>query len=272
VIEMDKKLVIPGDYLSDDVKMADEGTYVENDKVYSSVFGIASTKNHIRVVPLSGKYIPKPGDLIIGTVSEVAFSNWIVNIRSPYEGLLHISEFPRRIESTDMSKYLKVGDSIMTFVKDVDASMKVELTLNDQRLRQIKEGRIIEVTPSKVPRFIGRSGSMIAMLKNETNCNIFIGQNGRIWITGKDMDMDLAVKAILKIERETHISGLTDRITRFLKEEKGQTVKEKEPGKNEEATIKLEIKEEKESQSEKDEKIEEGKSGGILDELLGNEK
>ncbi|MCZ7356494.1 MAG: exosome complex RNA-binding protein Rrp4 [Candidatus Methanoperedens sp.] len=269
---MDKKLVIPGDYLSDDVKIADEGTYVENDKVYSSVFGIASFKNHIRVVPLSGKYIPKPGDMIIGTVNEVAFSNWIVNIRSPYEGLLHISEFPRRIESTDMSKYLKVGDSIMTFVKDVDASMKVELTLNDQRLRQIKEGRIIEVTPSKVPRFIGRSGSMIAMLKNETNCNIFIGQNGRIWITGKDKDMDLAVKAIFKIERETHISGLTDRITRFLKEEKGQTVKEIEPGKKEEATLNIETEGEKESQAEKEEKTEEEKSGGILDELLSDEK
>jgi len=51
-----------------------------------------------------------------------------------------------------MSKYLKVGDSIMTLVKDVDQSMKVELTLNDQRLRQIKEGRVIEVTPSKVPK------------------------------------------------------------------------------------------------------------------------
>jgi len=44
-----------------------------------------------------------------------------------------------------MSKYLNVGDSIMALVKDVDQSMKVELTLNDQRLRQIKEGRVIEV-------------------------------------------------------------------------------------------------------------------------------
>ncbi len=246
---MDKKLVIPGDFLSDNAELADEGTYVENNKVFSSVFGIASLKNHIRVVPLSGKYIPKHGDLIIGTITEVAFSNWIVDIRSPYEGLLHISEFPMRIESMYMSRYLDVGDSIMTFVRDVDAKMKVELTLNDQRTRQIKEGRIVEVTPSKVPRLIGRGGSMIALLKSETNCNIFIGQNGRIWITGKDNDMDLAVRAILKIERETHISGLTDRISMFLKEEKGEKIKEKEP----------EIKEEKV----------EDKPGGILNELLG---
>ncbi len=259
MIKMDKKLVIPGDFLSDDVKLADEGTYVENGKVFSSVFGIASFKNHIKVTSLSGKYIPKPGDMIIGVIKEIAFSNWIVDIRSPYEGLLHISETPRRIESADMPKYLNIGDSIVTLVKDVDANMKVELTVNDQRLKQIKEGRVIEVTPSKVPRLIGRGGSMIAMLKNETGCNIFIGQNGRVWITGRDKGMDLAARAILKIERETHISGLTDRITRFLKEQKGEKPKEKEPV----------IEEKREFLEE--EKVEEKRPGGILDELLGSD-
>ncbi len=280
---MDKKLVIPGEFLSDDANLADEGTYVEEGKVFSSVFGIASLKNHVRVVPLSGKYIPRPDDMIIGIITEVSFSNWIVDIRSPYEGLLHISEFPRRIENTDMSKYLKVGDAIITLVTDVDPSMKVELTLNDQKLRQIKEGRIIDVTPSKVPRLIGRSGSMIAMLKNETNCNIFIGQNGRVWVTGKDKDIELAVKAILKIETESHVSGLTDRLTRFLKEEKDK--KEKGPGKEHEGKEETRIEEQKEDNTEENvepaeeekqqkvqEKAEEKKSGGILDELLGDEK
>lgn len=279
---MDKKLVIPGEFLSDDANLADEGTYVEDGKVFSSVFGIASLKNHVRVVPLSGKYIPRQGDMIIGIITEVSFSNWIVDIRSPYEGLLHISEFPRRIENTEMSKYLRVGDAIITLVTDVDPSMKVELTLNDQRLRQIKEGRIIDVTPSKVPRLIGRSGSMIAMLKNETNCNIFIGQNGRVWITGKDKDLELAVKAILKIEKESHISGLTDRLTRFLKEEKGKKGKEPEKeheGKEETGTEdRTEEKTEEniehaeeEKPPEMPEKAEE-KPGGILDELLGEDK
>ncbi|SNQ59478.1 Exosome complex component Rrp4 [Candidatus Methanoperedens nitroreducens] len=278
-MEMDKKLVIPGDFLSDDAKQADEGTYVENGKVFSSVFGIASLKDHIRVVPLSGKYIPRAGDMVIGVIKEIAFSNWIVDIRSPYEGLLHISEFPRRIESSDMPKYLNIGDSIMTLVRDVDANMKVELTLNDQRLRPVKEGRVIEVTPSKVPRLIGRGGSMIAMLKNETGCNIFIGQNGRVWITGKDKGMDLAARAILKIERETHISGLTDRITKFLKEEKGGKPKEKEPEKEEQekkepepAEQEEKMEDEKESLPAEEEKTAENKPGGILDELLGNDK
>jgi exosome complex component RRP4 len=112
---------------------------------------------------------------------------------------------------------------------------------------------------------------MIAMLKNETGCNIFIGQNGRVWITGKDKGMDLAARAVLKIERETHISGLTDRITRFLKEEKGEKPKEKEPEKEE-----IEPAEHPEGEKEvlpkEEEKVEEHKPGGILDELLGDDK
>jgi len=261
---MEKKLVIPGELLSDDAKLADEGTYVENGKVYSSLFGIASLKNHIKVVPLSGKYMPRSGDLIIGVITEVSFSNWIVDIRSPYEGLLHISEFPRRIDNSEMSKYLKVGDSIMALVRDVDQNMKVELTLNDQRSRHIKEGRIMDVTPSKVPRLIGRSGSMISMLKNETNCNIFVGQNGRVWLTGKEKDIVLAIKTIIKIENEAHISGLTDRIVRFLKEQKA--IKEEKVIKEEDKVI-LE-----DTEPEEQEKIDDEKPGGILDELLGDDK
>src|SRR3972149_7428122 len=253
---MDKKLVIPGEFLSDNEKQADEGTYVENGKVFSSVLGIASVKDRIKVVPLSGKYIPKPGDMVIGIIKEITFSNWIVDIRSPYDGLLHISEFPRRIENEEMPKYLNLGDSIMTLVRDVDANMKVELTLNDQRLRPVKEGRIIEVTPSKVPRLIGRGGSMIAMLKNETGSNIFVGQNGRIWIMGKDKGMDLATRAIFKIKRETHISGLTERITRFLKEEKGQKMKEKKPEELEEEIV------EEEPQKKEEETVEKESQGG----------
>ena len=268
---MDKKLVIPGEFLSDDPSLADEGTYIEDNKVFSTVFGIASFKNRIKVVPLSGKYIPKPGDMIIGVIKEVTYSNWIVDIRSPYDGLLHISEFPRRIENDEMSKYLNIGESIMALVSDVDANMKVELTLNDQRLRQIKEGRIIEVTPSKVPRFIGRSGSMIAMVKNETKCNIFIGQNGRIWITGRDNDMQLAINSLLKIERETHISGLTDRITNFLKEQKGEKVQVKQLEKKQK-TMAEDEKEPMPVEENTEESKEKPESEGILDELLGNEK
>ena len=119
-----------------------------------------------------------------------------------------------------MSKYLRIGSSIMTKVKDVDPTMKVELTLNDKKLGPIKTGQVIEISHTRVPRLIGKGGSMISMLKKEMNCNIFVGQNGRIWINGAADDMDLALRTILLIEREAHTNGLTDRIVDFVKKEK----------------------------------------------------
>ena len=57
-----------------------------------------------------------------------------------------------------------------------------------------------------------------------------MGLNGVILVTGKTLeDEDLAMAAIKKIEEESHTSGLTDRITKFLKEEKAK----REENKNE---------------------------------------
>ena len=77
------------------------------------------------------------------------------------------------------------------------------------------------VTPTKIPRIIGRKGSMISMIKQVTNCQIILGLNGVILVTGKtEEDEELAITAIRKIEAESHTSGLTDRITQLLKEKK----------------------------------------------------
>jgi exosome complex component RRP4 len=218
---MDRKVVIPGDLLSEDAKRAGEGTFVKEGKVYSLLYGLANYRDRINVIPLAGKYVPNPGDNIIGVVKDITFSNWIIDISSPYDGLLHISEFPKRIEADEMSRYLSMGSSIMTKVKDVDSTMKVELTLNDRKLGLLKTGRVVEISHTRVPRLIGKGGSMISMLKKELNCNIFVGQNGRIWINGVAEDMDLALRTILIIEKEAHTNGLTDRIVDFLKQEKG---------------------------------------------------
>ena len=218
---MDRKVVVPGDLLSEDAKRSGEGTYIIDGSVYSLLYGLANYRDKINVIPLAGKYVPAPGDYVIGVVKDITFSNWIVDINSPYDGLLHISEFPNRIESDEMSKFLRIGSSIMTQVKDVDPTMKVELTLNDRKLGLIKAGRVIEISHTRVPRLIGKGGSMISMLKKEINCNIFVGQNGRIWISGGADSMDLALKTIALIEKEAHTNGLTDRIVDFLKSEKG---------------------------------------------------
>lgn len=224
---MDKKIVIPGDLLSENTKKSGYGTYVKNNKIYSLFCGIENLKeDKVGVIPLAGAYIPSVNDVVIGIVIAVTPSNWITDIVAPYDGLFHVSEYPRRIESREMSDVLDVGDSLILRVKDVDNSMKIELALRDSSLNKLKTGQIVEVEPVKVPRVIGHGGSMISMLKKETNCSIFVGQNGRIWIDGKDDDVELLSRALRKIEAEAQRSGLTDRVYNFLKNER---IKQKEP-------------------------------------------
>ena len=77
------------------------------------------------------------------------------------------------------------------------------------------------MAPSRVPRLIGRGGSMINLLKNETGCKIFVGQNGRVWLDGGVEDIALAVEAIEMIDRGTMASGITDAVREFLNERTG---------------------------------------------------
>jgi exosome complex component RRP4 len=88
-------------------------------------------------------------------------------------------------------------------------------------LGKIEDGMIIEVNPYKVPRVIGKEGSMIKMIKDETNCNITVGQNGFVWIKGDKIEDELlAKKAILFVTEKSFISGLTDEVIKFFKENK----------------------------------------------------
>ncbi|WP_094227972.1 exosome complex RNA-binding protein Rrp4 [Methanolobus psychrotolerans] len=216
---MEREIVIPGQLLSENKADSGSGTYVKDGKVYSFLYGVKNSKHKISVIPFSGKYIPSSRDYVIGTVIEVTPSNWIFDIGSPYDGLLHVSEYPRRVDSDKMTEIMDFGSSALLRIKDVSSSMKVELTMREHGLRALNVGRLIEITPTKVPRIIGHSGSMVSMLKKETNCEIFVGQNGRIWIRGTDAEMDLLNEAIELILKHSHTSGLTDRISHFLKNE-----------------------------------------------------
>ena len=227
---MEREIVLPGQLLSEKKADSGPGTYVKDGKVYSLLYGVKNAKNKISVIPFSGKYIPSGKDFVIGTVIEITPSNWIFDIGSPYDGLLHVSEYPKRVESARMPGIMDVGDSALLRVKDVNSSMKVELSMRERGLKPLKVGRIIEVVPAKVPRIIGHGGSMVSMLKKETDCEVFVGQNGRIWINGKASDMDRLAEAIDMIMQQSHTSGLTDRVCQFLKNGEDADIEEDPAG------------------------------------------
>ena len=217
-----RTVVIPGDVISEDPAMAGSGTYVDNDIVHAAIYGLVNVgKSRVSIIPHKGKYFPAIDDKVIGIVTGVQRQRWIIDINSPYMGSLHISQYPKRINLNEMDKYLTVGDAILARITDVDAMYNIELTMNDKGLKVLQTGRIVSICPTKMSRVIGRAGSMIRTIKNETGCGMFVGQNGMIWVNGSEESIDLAAGTIKHIEENAHTSGLTDKVVTFLKAAKG---------------------------------------------------
>ena len=211
-----KDLVIPGQVLADDEYYSGRGTFKENGKVCSSLMGLVSLRNKkIRVIPLKSKYVPKKGDVVIGKINDVRFSMWDVDINSPYSGILPAFEVFGR-EKKELNKVYDVGDVLFLRVVDVDEIKKAKLGLKGRGMGKFKGGIIVDIAPTKVPRLIGKKGSMINMIKDKTNCKIVVGQNGLVWVKG-DEDMEQLTKDVIHlIEAEAHTSGLTNKIKNKL--------------------------------------------------------
>ncbi len=213
-----RKLVIPGEYLGEG--RCGHGVYEENGKVFSRFVGLAEEKNGlIFVIPLTGVYNPKRGDGVIGKIEEVSFSKWIVDVNSPYQAVLPLSEATDEfidLTKTDLTKYFDYGDLIFAEIYAVTKAKSVQLSMKNRKCRKLRGGRLIKVTPAKVPRIIGRSGSMVEMIKEMTGTQIVVGQNGLVWVKGENED--IATEVVLIIEEKSQSQGLTEKIKQILEE------------------------------------------------------
>jgi exosome complex component RRP4 len=232
-----RQLVTPGDLLAEGDYVAGENTYKEDDKIYATRVGLVDYEDKkVNVVALRAFYIPRVGDTVIGTVVDVGFSGWTVDINSPYLALLRASDVlnrPFKPQKNDLTEVLDVGDLLVAKIVSYDRTHNPQLSVNEPGLGKITRGQIVKVTPTKIPRVIGKKGSMISMIKQETGCHIILGHNGLILITGKSLeDEELAMMAIHKIEEESHTTGLTDRIFQMIKREKEKRELVKNESKN----------------------------------------
>ena len=225
-----REIVIPGDVLGNaDEYKAGENAYELDGKIRANVVGTKTyTNDAVGVTVMGGFYMPVTGDTVIGIINDVGPSNWMLDINAPYPAPLHVSEVPWKVEFGDTSRFLTVGDVVLLKILMVDESKKIQVTMKDSGLRKIEGGQLVEISYSKISRVIGKSGSMIQMLKNMTDCRIFVGQNGRIWIDGDGENVDVAAEAIRIIERESRSANLTDRVREFIEKRLPQSEEDEE--------------------------------------------
>jgi len=222
-----RDLVVPGDLLAEGDYEVGENIHKIGNRFYATRVGLFELKDErrITVIALNSIYVPKPGDIVIGDVVDVGVGSWAVDIRAPRLAILRAADAlgkPFRPDREELTRFLTVGDTVIAKVKAYDRTRNPLLTLGEPGLGKVTSGLIVRITPSKVPRLIGKKGSMISMLKRETGCQIVIGMNGVVLVRCRNPeDEELLVEAIEKIERESHVEGLTDRVARMIRRRKG---------------------------------------------------
>ncbi len=219
---MERKIVIPGEVIvSGDDYLPGEGTEKQGENIVAIRYGLAEESGRlVKVIALSGIYQPRRGNVVIGKVENITFNGWVVDIDSPIGAFLSLSEVPRYVNKDGMSEVLDIGDMVVAKIADVSAR-GIDLTIKLRGLGKIEEGIIVKINSNKVPRVIGKEGSMINLIKEKTGCNITVGQNGLIWAKGNSVEDELLVKkAILFITEHSFTYGLTEEMQKWFEKEK----------------------------------------------------
>ncbi|MEK6849316.1 MAG: exosome complex RNA-binding protein Rrp4 [Nanoarchaeota archaeon] len=224
----DKDLVVPGDLIATGMGfLPSKGTYRDGDKIIANRLGLLSIEGKVaKVVPLSGNYTPKVGDKLIGRIEDLLFSGWRVNLYGPYSAVMNVkdatSEFIGR--GANLAEIFALGDIVTCKIVNVTSQKLVDVSLKGPGLRKLKGGRLIKVMAAKVPRIIGKDGSMTSMMNQATGVNIAVGMNGMVWIDGTPEGEIVVAETIQKIQDEAHLPGLTDKIKAFLEQKTGKKV------------------------------------------------
>ncbi|MEM4189988.1 MAG: KH domain-containing protein, partial [Candidatus Caldarchaeum sp.] len=167
----------------------------------------------VRVIPVSGRYKPQRGDKVVGIVSDIKPNAVEVDISGELTAVLKPSER----ESTPLM--IDIGDCVYAEVKTTGIRGTV---LSNEGLQRITSGLLVTINPAKVPRLIGKKGSMVQILRKESGCDFWVGRNGLVVVSGPNPSSEFAaVSAINLIEREAHIPGLTERVIQLLRKLRG---------------------------------------------------
>jgi len=226
-MENKRKYVIPGDVVTTGPFRPEQNVILEGNKIISTSIGISEIyDDSVKVIPLTGKYIPKINDLVIGKVISHTSLSWELDINSCYVGFLPAQDVFGRDFSAyadELTSKLKTGDLVAARIANFDRTRDPLVTISDRDLGKIDSGDLVKISPSKIPRLIGKRGTMIQTIEMATNAAITIGQNGWVVVLCESAEGLLkAKKAIQMIDEKAHVANLTDQVKEML-ESKGES-------------------------------------------------
>jgi exosome complex component RRP4 len=216
-----RHIVVPGEtVVSGDDFLPGDGAYREGNDIVAMRFGLAEIKEKfVKVIALSGTYVPRRGNSIIGTVIGITFNGWLIDFGGAENGFLSMMEVPRYINKGELREHFDFGDVVSAKVWGVNGR-GIDLSVKMRGYGKLEGGQLMSINPNKVPRVIGKEGSMVNLIKNATGCSIDVGQNGKVWISGKSIDDEVNTRKIIEfIAENTTLSGLTEKVEEFIKKD-----------------------------------------------------
>jgi exosome complex component RRP4 len=219
--DVKRRYVIPGDKIADGNFRPLMNVIKADNSLIATRIGIAETgRDGVKVIPLSGVYMPRINDLVIGKITDHSSLSWEVDINSCFSAHLPAQDvFGRDFSPArdDMGAHFAIGDMITARIVAFDRTRDPMLTVQDRDLGKIPHGQLLKISATRVPRLIGKRGSMIQMIEQATQTRVLIGQNGIVVVTGRNPEgIKLAIDAIRVVEEEAHTANLTQRIKVLL--------------------------------------------------------
>jgi exosome complex component RRP4 len=219
-MENNRKIITPGETIvSGEEFLPGEGTRREKEDIVAGRYGLADISDKlVRVIPLSGTYTPRRGNVVIGEITDVLFNGWLIDFGGSGSGFLSINECERFVNKDELQETFDFGDLIVAKVIGVKAK-GIDLTVRMRGLGLLEGGSIIKINPNKVPRVIGKEGSMVNTIKEVANCEVTVGQNGLIWLASDEIENEIKTRKIIQfICDNSYIEGLTEKVKEFAGE------------------------------------------------------
>jgi len=216
-----KRYVIPGDVITTAPLRLEGNVVLDGKRIMATCMGLSDvSSDSVRVIPLAGVYLPKIDDLVLCTISFVSGSSWFADMNSCYQGMLLGQDvFGRGSYPTmkEMKARLDKGDLVYARIANSDRMREPLISIMGENLGKIDSGELVKISPTKIPRLIGKHGSMIQTIEASTNATITVGQNGLIVVSCDETNGLLkALTAIRMVDEQAHLVNLTDKVKKML--------------------------------------------------------
>jgi len=219
----EQRLVTPGMAVGPSTgKRAGSGVVASNDTFIATQLGwLRELNSTVSVDPINAAYMPRSGDLIVGTVAEVRNNLWFMDINGAFQGLLPMSLAPWKVEFGAARQHMDVGDVVLARVQEVDECHNVVLTMKGVGLRRLNQGTVERLPVQHIDRIRGENNERLQRLRDACDCRIMVGENGRVWIDGSPNGIRWARKAVHMLASSGHRTDIEDLFTTLENEMKG---------------------------------------------------